>query len=404
VALLLIGLSAASYLAAGAVAVHWEPHTPEVPRPEPSLRLAAQVGADEVVLSTMLTTLPLISGEDWRRVQSEVIEARGLFESQGWIDKPAAYHVRPPELLEPRLMPKRARGLEFEHMRFESEYEPRPGEPGRERWLSYRPNRTAHAWVIRHPGPPRPWVVAIHGFQMGSPVLDLSLFNPRFYHEKLGLNMVVPVLPFHGKRKVGRRSGDGFLTGDVLDTVHAEAQAMWDLRRILAWVRAQGAPAVGVHGVSLGGYQTALLACLDDGLGCAIPGIPVTDIPRVFWRHGPTLLVRHGEHHGVERDVVDKVMSVVSPLTLEPLVPKDRRFIFGGVADRLVTPDHVNDLWLHWDRPRIVWYQGAHVTFRLEPEVRRLIREGLRAGGLIPSEPGRFDASAGGPRLREVVG
>ena len=43
-ALLLIGLSIASYLAAGAVAVQWEPHTPDVPVPEPSVGLAAQVG------------------------------------------------------------------------------------------------------------------------------------------------------------------------------------------------------------------------------------------------------------------------------------------------------------------------------------------------------------------------
>jgi esterase/lipase len=38
---------------------------------------------------------------------------------------------------------------------------------------------------------------------------------------------------------------------------------MWDIRRILHWIRAQGAPSVGVHGVSLGGYQTALLAALE---------------------------------------------------------------------------------------------------------------------------------------------
>jgi predicted esterase YcpF (UPF0227 family) len=41
---------------------------------------------------------------------------------------------------------------------------------------------------------------------------------------------------------------------------------MWDIRRILHWVRTQGAPSVGVHGVSLGGYQTALLAEL---AGCS---------------------------------------------------------------------------------------------------------------------------------------
>ncbi|MHC4224742.1 MAG: alpha/beta hydrolase family protein, partial [Planctomycetota bacterium] len=70
-ALLLIGLSAASFLAAGAVAVRWEPHTPDVPLPQPSLGLSAHVAADEVVLATLLTTLPMVSGGQWRRIQGE---------------------------------------------------------------------------------------------------------------------------------------------------------------------------------------------------------------------------------------------------------------------------------------------------------------------------------------------
>jgi dienelactone hydrolase len=381
-AALLIAFSAASYLAAGAVAVRWEPHTPDVPLPRPSVRLSAQVAADEMVLGSMLTTLPMVSGDNWRRVQREVVDARYLLESQGWLEKPSDYHRTPPDLEKPSLSPGRTRGIAFEHLRFESGYEPHPEEPGRQRWLSYAPNRTAHAWVLRHPGPPRPWLVLIHGFQLGWPLADLALFDPRFFHEKLGLNLVYPVLPFHGKRKVGRRSGDGFLTGDVLDTVHAEAQAMWDIRRLLSWVRAQEALGVGVHGVSLGGYQTALLACLDDELACAVAGIPVTDIPRVFWRHGPPLLIRHGEHVGVERNEVSEIMNVISPLRLAPKVAPERRYIFGGISDRLVPPDQVRDLWKHWGEPRIVWYQGAHVTFRGEPEVRRMVRDALRESGL----------------------
>ena len=383
-ALLLIGLSAASFLAAGAVAVRWEPHTPGVPLPEPSLGLSAQVAVDEVVLASMLTTLPIVSGDEWQRIRGEVLEARDLFQSKGWLERPGDYHQEVPALDDVSIVPARSRSQHFEHLSFDSGYEPHPDEPGRDRWLSYTPNRRAHAWVVRHPGPPRPWLVLIHGFQLGAPLLDFALFDPRYYAERLGLNLVYPVLPFHGKRKVGRRSGDGFLTGDVLDAVHAEAQAMWDIRRILAWVRAQGARAVGVHGVSLGGYQTALLAGLDGDLACAVPGIPLTDISRAFWRHAPPLLISHGEHIGVERNAVREVMGVVSPLTLAPRVPKEGRYIFGGIADRLVPPDQVSDLWEHWERPRMVWYQGAHVTFRRSPEVRSLVRDALAESGLAP--------------------
>jgi len=229
-------------------------------------------------------------------------------------------------------------------------------------------------------------LIGLAGKQLGSPLLDFGLFDPRYFSSRLGLNLVYPVLPFHGKRKVGRRSGDGFLTGDILDAVHAEAQAMWDIRRILGWVRAQGAPSIGVYGVSLGGYQTALLAALEGDLACAVPGIPLTDIARALWRHGPDLIIRHGEHVGVQRDEVSEVMSVISPLSLTPRVAHERRYIFGAVADRLVPPDQVRDLWEHWDRPRIVWHSGAHVTFPRDQKVRRMVRDALSESGLAPRE------------------
>ena len=393
--LLLVALSAASYLAGGLAALRWEPHTPGAPVPEPTLGLVAQVAADEVVLSTLLSTLPMVAGEEWHRVRDEVIEAQALFDEHGWLEKPTTYHREPPPLEAAELVPARWLSREFEHLRFESGYEPHPDEPGRARWLSYGPNRTAHAWVVRHPGPPRPWLVLLHGFQLGSPPFDFRLFSPAFFADRLGLNLVYPVLPFHGERKVGRRSGDGLLTGDILDSVHAEAQAMWDIRRILGWVRAQGALRVGVHGVSLGGYQTALLAGLEGDLACAIAGIPLTDISRALWRHGPELLIRHGEHVGVQRDEVSEVLSVVSPLSLAPQVPHERRYVFGAAADRLVPADQVRDLWEHWERPRMLWYRGAHVTFLYDRQVRAFVKDALLESGLTASHPTRSDPARG---------
>jgi hypothetical protein len=80
---------------------------------------------------------------------------------------------------------------------------------------------------------------------------------------------------------------------------------------------------------------------------------------------------------------MEEVLRVVSPLALEPRVPAERRYIFAAVADRLVPPDQVRDLWRHWGCPRIEWYQGGHMTFRAHPRVVRLIDEGLRESGLI---------------------
>jgi dienelactone hydrolase len=217
---------------------------------------------------------------------------------------------------------------------------------------------------------------------MGSVGIDLLAFPPDWLHHGLGLNLVLPILPLHGVRKAGRRSGDGFLSGDVLDTIHAEAQSMWDIRKILGWVRSQGDPAVGVLGYSLGAYNAALLSTLDDRLSCAIAGVPLSESPSVLHRHGSAIELGDIEANGLDVERMTEVMRVISPLVLEPRPPVDRRFIFAAVADRLVPPEQARRLWEHWQRPRIEWYQGAHITFRAHASVRWLIEEGLRESDL----------------------
>jgi hypothetical protein len=383
--LLLMLLSAASFVASGWIAQSGAPEYEDVPEPILTPWLATKVAVDEAVLGTMALRRRPAAGRERHASVEEVRRAEVLFRERGWLEKPASYHTEPPPLEAPEFARARSRGVDYEHMRFASEYEPPDDVPGRERWLEYAPNRTAHAWVLRHSDGPRPWLMCIHGYGMGTPFVDIPAFEPRFLHERLGLNLVWPVLPLHGPRKIARRSGSEFIGGYQLNSVHAEAQAMWDLRRILSWVRAQDAPAVGVYGLSLGGYTTALLASLDGDLACAIPGIPATDFARLARRFATPMLLREAEAIGLSWEDIDAVHRVVSPLALEPRVPHERRFIFGGVADRLVPPDQVRDLWLHWQKPRIVWYQGSHLSIAREPEVRALLRDALEETLVAPA-------------------
>ena len=147
-------------------------------------------------------------------------------------------------------------------------------------------------------------------------------------------------------------------------------------------MRAQGAPAVGVMGLSLGGYQTALLAGLDADLACAIAGIPLTDIARAVWRHGPLLHTTHAEHHGIVRDALRRGAARGVAARARAPGALERRWIFARVADQLVPPDQVRDLWQHWGRRKIAWYQGAHLTFRLHPNVAKLVLTALVDSGL----------------------
>jgi hypothetical protein len=379
IALALAVASAASFVAAGYHALRLDAHPEGVPVPAVTARLAGEVAIDEAMLGTMVFSQQFPSFADHARIEREAALAREQFADAGWLEKPAAYHESPAEACAGDFARRRTRGIDFEHLSFASDYEPRAGEPGRERWLGYEKNRIAHAWVVRG-DPAKPWLLCLHGYRMGLPLIDLSAFQPGWLHRKLGFNLLVPVLPLHGPRTIGRRSGDGFLGGDLLDTIHAEAQAMWDLRRMLAWVRAGSDAPIGAYGLSLGGYTTALLASLDERLACAVAGIPATDFARTFWRHGGPWQERAALHAGLSQAAMTEVLRVISPLALEPKVPHEHRAIFGGIVDRLVPPDQVRDLWRHWGEPRIEWYPGSHLTLGLHPGVRALTEATLRAG------------------------
>jgi hypothetical protein len=173
----------------------------------------------------------------------------------------------------------------------------------------------------------------------------------------------------------------------VVDSIHAEAQAMWDLRRLLAWIREHGGGPVGVFGLSLGGYTAALLSALEP-LDLVIAGIPAVDFRRLALRHASPLDLRRADPSGPGYEATAEALRVISPLAIDSRVPLARRAIFAGIADRIVPPDHPRDLWLHWGRPRIVWYPGAHVTFRHHRAVGRLIEDTFRIAAWLPALPG----------------
>jgi hypothetical protein len=367
---------------AGRISVQLEPHVAGVPVPVPTVALVTKVAIDELILGfEQFQSSGYALDGMIERVIREIDETHSRFERDGLLEKPETYHQSPPDLSDPEIRQSEAHGHRVEVLRFESGYEPAVGDPGRERWLGYSPCREGWAYVLRHPGPARPWMICTNGYRMGFESIDVRLFERFFEHNQL--NVLIPVLPLHGPRRLGLHSGTRFLGIDVIDTLHAEAQSMWDMRRLLSWIRMQDAPSVGAFGLSLGGYTTSLFSTLAEDLSCVIAGIPLTDIVRMMLRHGEDHQIRYAQHLGYDVDRIADIMRVISPLVLETKVPHAGRMIFGANADRLVTPDQVVDLWKHWQEPEMVWYPGSHVSFMNERAVWAGVDRTLLASGMV---------------------
>ena len=163
--------------------------------------------------------------------------------------------------------------------------------------------------------------------------------------------------------------------------LHAEAQALWDLRRHIAWIRGQDPSArIGVLGYSLGGYNASLLAAHEPNLDFVVAGIPVADFVPLLWGHLPLPHRRYFAARGLDDARLHTLLHVVSPLACKPQLPPERLHLFAGSADRVVPPDQPLRLSRHWDRP-VEWYPGGHLTFRGEPGVKRCIDNAVMSAG-----------------------
>ena len=166
---------------------------------------------------------------------------------------------------------------------------------------------------------------------------DVDSFHARKLHHGLGVNVVLPVLPLHGRRRAGMGSDQMFVSNvHPVNNVLGLAQSIWDLRRLLAWLREhEGASTIGVYGFSLGSYVASLLSTVEADLAAVIAVVPAGDLAEALRAAEPLVPAKAKLH----REVFDwrsaLVHGVVSPLARPCLVPKERRFIVAGQGDRV---------------------------------------------------------------------
>ena len=92
--------------------------------------------------------------------------------------------------------------------------------------------------------------------------------------------------------------------------------------------------------MSLGGYTSALIACVDDRIQAVIPNVPVVTPDRTVdeWFPANYVVRLRDRIAGTDDELVTAAAMYHSPLNYPPLVPKDRRLIIAGLGDRLAPP------------------------------------------------------------------
>jgi dienelactone hydrolase len=118
-------------------------------------------------------------------------------------------------------------------------------------------------------------VLALHGFGSGNPRIDsYMLFAAQCFDH--GMDVALLTLPSHG----ARTPPNATFSGERFGMPHGAAvnevvrQAVYGIHMVSGWLRQQTGMPVGLLGMSLGGYLSALMAGLTDEWAFVIPMVP----------------------------------------------------------------------------------------------------------------------------------
>jgi hypothetical protein len=304
---------------------------------------------------------------------------------------PRVVFKRPPDgvrvkLSKPGRFSFRAAGGNVSLLSFDSPYEAANPEV-RAEYATHKRNSRAWAQHWRHDDGPRPTLCVIHGFGASPYMLNSAFFALPWLYSK-GYDILLYLLPFHGPRRdlLAPMNGTGLFAHGPSNFNEALLQAVHDFRIFVDHLEASGVKQVGVTGLSLGGYTSALLAAVEDRLQVAIPNAPVVSIPKLIPHYFPANVgvVLASAVHRVSLRQAEQSIAIHSPLNYPPLLPRERLMIIGGLGDRLAPPEQTRLLEEHWDHPRVHWYPGNHLLHVNRAAYLREMRRFMAGAGFAP--------------------
>jgi hypothetical protein len=252
--------------------------------------------------------------------------------------------------------------------------------------LDHAESNTALLYIYRH-GPlgERPVVIWVPGQY----VVDLA-FVPisRFTREivRRGADVVLLVPPYHLERTPnGFASGDAVFATSLVDHLDVFAQELSDVRRLVGWLRGQGARTVGGFGGSVGAMLLLKTATWDDSLDFLTVFIPMIRLAGVLDSPDAEAMRRRVRAEGRSVDELKDLYAALDPTSDRPRIDPARISVLYGRYDLVAPPSAMLGWARSWGVTRLLAYDRGHAlalfTGRMYGDYARLLDEDLRALG-----------------------
>ncbi len=220
--------------------------------------------------------------------------------------------------------------------------------------------------------------IVINGFSSGHHIIERLAWPIQLFRCH-GIGSALYALPFHGAR--ARVFPPEWPGADLRMLIEGFRQAIWDLRIAIRALREQGVARVGVMGMSLGGYTSALLATVTPDVDFVVPYVPIASISDFM--EDNQLVPASGELKTELTEAFRKHMSVISPLSRRARIPAERITVISGELDQLATVDHGAKLSEHLGARHLV-FRGAHVIQKGRARAFKETFEDFKRNGILP--------------------
>jgi pimeloyl-ACP methyl ester carboxylesterase len=218
----------------------------------------------------------------------------------------------------------------------------------------------------------RPSVILLHGWNAELQYQWLCPFWAQLL-ARAGVNAFMFELPFHGARRP-RRSQPirNFLSGNLLHVMRATHQSLADVRALALWLRAQGSPAVGLWGVSLGAWLAGLASAHQPEIDLAVMVTPVVRMDRAL-RDLPFCNAIREDLRGIDAEF--RLLNLVEHAAR--LVP-EQMLVVASQLDLFAAPETIDELAAAW-RPEVWRFQHGHISILVASSVMRRVARWVAA-------------------------
>lgn len=225
---------------------------------------------------------------------------------------------------------------------------------------AYPENKDCYTLLWQHDArKPRPLVLCVHGFQMGTPKRAMSLFKVQKLFA-MGLDVALFFLPHHWKRAPNPKDvrKQNFINPhDVPLTIEALGQTTHDLRSTTLLLTELGFEKQALIGASLGGYAVSLYSLIDDSPDCIFAVVPAVRFDQTLQPRGWKLGFRVDDE---VREKTTRALHVVAPASYTPKMNVDNIGVVFHQGDRLTGATYVQEWVERWGIKNVTSIPGGH--------------------------------------------